>query len=66
MNTLEETKRAVRALSPDDFVRFRQWFDELDARAWDEQIERDILEGKLDALGDEALKDFDPTTCREL
>lgn len=45
-----EIEKAVAMLSPEDFAAFRAWFGELAADRWDEQIERDIKAGKLDAL----------------
>ncbi len=34
-------------LSPNELARFREWFDEFDAKAWDEQFERDVRSGVL-------------------
>ena len=35
-----------------------RWFAEFDAAAWDWQIAEDAGSGKLDALADEALRDY--------
>jgi hypothetical protein len=56
--TMDEIRRAVEALPADELSRFRAWFAEYDGATWDEQIERDAAEGRLDALADEALRDF--------
>jgi len=48
--TIAELEQAVTQLSEEDFVRFREWFEEYDAKLWDEQIERDAKAGKLDKL----------------
>jgi len=48
----------VRKLSAEELATFRQWFQAFDAEAWDRQIEADALAGKLDALTEEALKDY--------
>ena len=37
-------------LSPQDYSRFREWFEEFESRQWDEQIERDAASGKLDKV----------------
>ena len=34
---------------------FRTWFIKYDSAAWDEQIEEDILEGKLNKIAQEAI-----------
>ena len=58
MNTkVEELKTAVQRLSGHDFAEFRKWAEEYFAQLWDEEIERDILAGKLDALMEEALSE---------
>ncbi len=36
----------------------RAWLAEYAAEAWDRQFHGDALSGKLDALADQALKDF--------
>jgi hypothetical protein len=54
---IEQIKEAVLQLSPSDTVSFRDWFNELDANAWDERFELDVAEGRLDALADEALEE---------
>ena len=33
----------------------QEWFEEMWARQWDDQIERDLAAGKLDWLAEEAL-----------
>lgn len=57
MSTIDDIEDAVRALPPDDLVKFRAWFVEFDAMAWDRQLERDLAAGKLDALLAEAQVD---------
>lgn len=58
MSTIHEIERAVSDLSPDELSRFRAWFLEFDAQAWDEQLESDVAAGRLAALADEALADL--------
>lgn len=58
MSTATEIEQAVRQLPPAELAAFRAWFVEYDAATWDEQIERDIAAGRLDALADEALADL--------
>ena len=54
MSKIEDIQKAVEQLSADDLARFREWFEEFEARLFDEQIERDLKAGKLDKLLAEA------------
>ena len=48
--TIHEIEQSIIELSPNELARFRQWFEEFDAKIWDKQIERDAESGKLTAL----------------
>jgi hypothetical protein len=63
---VEEIKEAVRQLSPEDLAAFRAWFFEFDASVWDRQIEEDVAAGRLDRLGEEALRDLREGRCSDL
>jgi hypothetical protein len=65
MNSLEQIENAVRQLSAKDLAAFRAWFAELDAAAWDRQIEEDVAAGRLDALAEEALNDLREGRCTD-
>jgi hypothetical protein len=56
VNTLPEIERAISQLSVQDLAKFRRWFAEFDADAWDRQIEADVAAGRLDFLIMDALK----------
>jgi hypothetical protein len=56
--TLQEIESAVAGLSAEELTRFRAWFLEFDAVAWDQQFEDDVRAGRLDALAEEALSDL--------
>jgi hypothetical protein len=58
MSTLEQIEAAILTLPSNEFNRLRQWLADVDYQRWDEQLERDINEGKLDALAEEAIADF--------
>jgi hypothetical protein len=58
MTTLAEISTAVRRLPKRDLARFRKWFVEYDAAAWDRQFKQDVADGRLDTLAREALKDL--------
>jgi uncharacterized protein YfaT (DUF1175 family) len=65
MSTIAEIEDAVRRLSPDDLAVFREWFVQLDAEAWDRQIEEDVAAGRLDSLAEEALEDLRQGRCTD-
>jgi hypothetical protein len=57
MSRLEAIEGEIERLSPEELARFRDWFLEFDAEAWDRQIESDARTGKLDALAESASHD---------
>jgi hypothetical protein len=54
MTKIEDIEKAVERLSAEDLARFRRWFEEFDARMFDDKIARDAKSGKLDKLMTEA------------
>ena len=65
MSTMAEIEDAVRRLSPEDLAAFRDWFVQVDAEAWDRQIEEDVTAGRLDSLAEEALEDLKQGRCTD-
>ena len=57
MSKVESLERQIKDLSADELTRFRIWFEDFDALAWDRQMEADVTAGRLDALADAALDD---------
>ena len=55
MTKLEKIEREIEALPPQDVRALGEWLDELRERLWDQEMERDALSGKLDALAAEAM-----------
>ncbi len=66
MSTLEQIEAAILTLPSDEFKRLRQWVLDNDYERWDEQLEEDILDGKLEALAAEAIAEFNAGHCREI
>ena len=66
MSKVEAIEQEVRALAPAELAAFREWFLEFDAAAWDRQFEEDVQAGKLDRLGDAALRQLKAGKCTEL
>ncbi len=57
MSKIESLEREIERLSPEDLAEFRRWFTSFDAAMWDQQIESDVRDGKLDALAEKALRE---------
>ncbi len=66
MSTLEQIAAAILALPAHEFRRLRQWFLDVDNQRWDEQIEPDVADGKLDALAETAIAEFKAGHGREI
>ena len=66
MSDLSKLEECIQQLSPADLKRFRAWFAEFEARAWDEQIAADAETGKLDTLISEALAEHKAGKTREV
>ena len=58
MSIVEVLEEQVQQLNPIEYTKFRDWFLEFEADAWDRQIEQDAKAGKLDALANKALADY--------
>jgi hypothetical protein len=56
MGKVEKIEQQIQGLSPEEMTELREWFAAFDAEAWDRQFEADVRAGKLDALGEQALK----------
>lgn len=55
MSTIDDIEKAIEKLAPAELAQFRAWFEAFDAARFDERIERDAKDGKLDALAGHAL-----------
>ena len=64
--SVEELEIVVSRLSAAELTRFSEWFEEFLSRQWDEQIEADIISGRLDAAGKRADEDFEAGRCTPL
>ncbi len=66
MAALETIEREIKQLSENELIEFRRWFAEFDADIWDNQIESDASEGKLDRFAKEALEEYEAGKAREI
>ena len=64
--SVDEIEKAITKLSSEDRARLRARLEEMDADAWDRQIERDIKAGKLDKMADEAIAEHKAGLSRKL
>ncbi len=56
--SLQDIQKTIASLTPEELARFRRWFEEFDARQWDAQFETDARTGKLDAVAEQALTEY--------
>ncbi|NJR62406.1 MAG: hypothetical protein HC769_28540 [Cyanobacteria bacterium CRU_2_1] len=66
MSNLEQIEAAILSLPSNEFEKLRLWFLDLDYERWDEQIEQDIEDGKLEAFAREAIAEFEAGHCQEI
>jgi hypothetical protein len=66
MTTVEDIEKAVARLTPEQLAKFRAWFEEFDARLFDDKIERDAKSGKLDGLAEDAIRAYCKGRTRDL
>jgi hypothetical protein len=57
MAKIEELINEVESLPYEEYRQFRRWFLEKDWSDWDNQLETDVADGKLDFLFKEALEE---------
>ena len=55
---IEKIEAEIQKLSPSELARFRSWFENFDAEAWDIQFENDVKSGALEKHAEQAIKDF--------
>ena len=48
--SVEEIESAITQLSTEELADLSKWFADYQARVWDERIEEDLEEGRLDRL----------------
>ncbi len=61
-----EIESAIEKLAPNEVSKLSEWFAEFEAGVWDKKIKRDLQNGKLQSLIDEAKKDFAEGNCQPL
>ena len=58
MTMLMKIEEEIQELPEEEFGKLKEWFLDLESKRWDNQIENDSKSGKLDALANQAILDF--------
>ena len=66
MGKLKKVEEDVENLTPEELADFRKWFLAYDGAVWDQQIERDVKNGKLAESSKEALAEHKAGRTKEL
>ncbi len=66
MSNLEKIEDTILALPSEEFEQLRRWFFDLDYERWEQQLQQDIADGKLDIFAQEAIAEFQAGHCRKI
>jgi hypothetical protein len=66
MSKIAQLEQEIKSLTPEELLEFRGWFKEFEAKLWDEEFERDVKAGRLDALAEQAIEDFQAGRFKKL
>lgn len=55
--SLQELEDTIERLPPEELAKFREWFLDFDAAQFDNRIETDAADGRLDLLAELAIGD---------
>ena len=64
--SVQEIEKAISRLPAPEVAQVASWIERYQADLWDRQIEQDALAGRLDALGEQADREFEAGRCRPL
>jgi len=66
VSRVEKLEGQIKELSSNEFQELRAWLAEYKVDVWDQQFHADALAGRLDAIADQALKDFSESRSTDL
>ena len=66
MESIQEIEKAVARLPKEAYLASREWFEDFDAKAWDDAFEKDAVSGKFDRPEKQAINDFKAGKCKAL
>ena len=58
MEKLTALETSVSKLSDKDYASFREWFWKQENERWDNKLEKDIADNKLESIAEKAVEDF--------
>ena len=64
--SVKEIETLIEQLPRDELAELTAWLEEFQARAWDEQIERDAKAGKFKKLIEQAKAEYAAGQCKPL
>ena len=56
-NAVKDIENLVASLPKEQLNEFRTWYEKFESEIWDEQIEKDVLDGKFDSIAAKAIAD---------
>lgn len=66
LETLEDIESGVAQLPQKQLKLFRSWYEKFDSSKWDEQIQNDIIEGKLSHLANVAISEHEQGKTKKI
>ena len=63
---VHEVIENVKNLPEDELRIFSEWFEEFEQEIWCDEFEKDVKNGKLEKLAEQAIKDFRAGRCQKL
>lgn len=64
--SVQEIEQAITQLSPAELAELSAWLADYQAKVWDDQIERDLETGRLDALLNEVDAEYEAGQAKPL
>ena len=64
--SVKEIENAITQLSPEELAELSAWLADYQATVWDEQMERDLDAGRLDALLEEVDEAYEAGDAKPL
>jgi len=63
---VQDIEKEIQQLRPDQLKELADWFDEYRSNLWDEKIERDLSDGRLDSIILKAQKAYSSRQFKEI
>jgi len=63
---VQELIENIKKLPQNELKILLEWIENFEQELWDKELEKDVKQGKLKKLAEQAIKDFQVGKCREL